>query len=138
MKKKKPKCLYLPPELIYTNEFHEVVATNYYSIHNTVSKYVWYYTMMELCAGYTKLDVKSFCQAAYAICDVKYSEREDLFAALLYLDNSLSFIPSNFIDYSSDEYYEYLKNRYYYFKPTSWIFNKKLILISSRQTITGE
>ena len=138
MKKKKPKCIYLPPELIYTDEFHEVIAVNNYSIHDTVNKYLWYYSMMEICAGHIQSDIKSFCQAAYAICEIKYSEKEDLFAALLYLDNSLSFLPSNFKDYSCDEYYEYLKGRYYYYRPTRWIFNKKLILISSRQTITGE
>jgi len=138
MKKKKPKCLYLPPELIYTDEFHRVIVEDHYNIYSNVNKYVWYHTMIDVCAGHTQSNIRSFCQAAYGICEVKYSDREDLFAALLYLDNSLSFLPSNFTDYSSCEYYEYLKGRYYFYRPTRWIFDKKLILISSRQTVTGE
>ena len=133
---KKPKQLLLPPEYIYTTEFHKWLLGQAYSIpvyHNEKNVYVWYQTIRKRCGlNFTIADVKGFCQSIYGMC--KQGHRGDnLLSSMLYLEGVPEVSPV-FLD---PEYCSRLEEKYH---RIGWTYYEKTVyvLLSSRMNPNGE
>ena len=140
----KPDCLILPPDFIYTDEFHYTIKhriiSNVVKICEYENGYLWYHAICCIIGVIPRplRIIRGFCQSIYGICETKdylistSDSTTNLFAALLYLDN-MSYLPFNLMD----KYYYYeLKKKYHCYMPRK-LSSKEYRLISSRKDIDG-
>ena len=133
---KKPKQLLLPPEYIYTTEFHKWLLDQHDILpeyHNKKYVYAWHQAIRRRCGfGFTIADVKGFCQSIYGICKRGHCE-EDLLSSILYLEG----VPEVSRSFLDPEYRSRLEKKYH---SVSWAYYEKTVyvLLSSRINPRGE
>ena len=133
---KKPKQLLLPPEYIYTTEFHKWLLRQHDTIpeyHNKKYVYLWYQTIGRRCGfEFTIADVKGFCQSIYGMCRQGHRE-EDLLSSILYLEG----VPEVSRSFLDPEYCSRLQKKYH---RVGWAYHEKTVyvLLSSRINPRGE
>jgi len=134
----KPDCLILPPEFIYSDEFHYAIKTktsdDVLRIYEYERGHLWFHMIDWACGRKLIRVIKGFCQSIYGICIVRQLDMNtpNLFTALLYLDN-MSHLPLNLIDKS---YHYELLNKYHCYMPRR-LNGEEYRLISSRKNVDG-